>query len=381
MNISVLAGRRFAVSALFACVALVTGAPLCAKSGQNDKPDKKGGAGGVTAYSGQAVALRIDGVTHPVSGPIIVCDTGPLPAAGGLIEKAEADVNIASGALTIAQASAQVSGIGPVAAAESTLTGYRVEFVVADGGHTHRALIEADYIHAEVSASVGKKGAISLSSKVVIQGLKVNGQAIAVTGAANQRVDLPHEVGGYLIINEQASAGGTVDGDIGVSAIHFFVCHCIDGHIGFVNAGISPGGNPPPPEDGNCGKLTGGGWILGTPSGEKSTFGVSGGIRRGAYWGHLAYVDHGTKMKVKSTAVTGFRADPQNANGRIITYNVTINGAPGTATLRVVDNGEPGRNDIFDLTLSNGYKAAGDLGGSRKGGGNIQLHKCPPGWE
>jgi hypothetical protein len=49
--------------------------------------------------------------------------------------------------------------------------------------------------------------------------------------------------------------------------------------------------------------------------------------------------------------------------------------------VRLVDNGEPGRDDIFEITLSNGYHAAGDLGGAGSGGGNIQLHKCPTGWE
>ena len=347
--------------------------------GKNDK--NAGGAGASsTVYSGQAVALRIDGVTQPVSGPIIICDTGPLPSSGGFIQRHESNVNIASGALTLAEAAASVSGSGPQAAAESTLTDYRVEFVVDDGGHRHHALIQADFIHASVSASVDKKGVVSLQKHVVIQNLRVNGQVITVTGAPNQRVDLPPEVGGWLILNEQASVRGSGSGDIGVSAIHFYVCHCIEGHVGFVNAGIScSGGPPPPPED--CGKVTGGGWITGTPSGEKGTFGVSGGIRRGAFWGHLTYNDHGAKLKVQSTAVTGFQNDTASPNGRIIRYNVTINGAPGTATVRVVDNGEPGRNDIFEITLSTGYRAAGDLGGARPGGGNIQLHKCPPGWE
>ena len=59
------------------------------------------------------------------------------------------------------------------------------------------------------------------------------------------------------------------------------------------------------------------------------------------------------------------------------TYNVTIDAQPGTARVRVCDKGEPGRNDIFEIQLSNGYGAAGDLGGSHPGGGNIQLHKCP----
>jgi hypothetical protein len=311
---------------------------------------------------------------------IIVADTGPLPGSGGRLTASESNVNIANGALTIKEAFAQATGFGPEAAAESSLTDYRVEFVVADGDHTHRALIEADYIYGRVAASVGRDGRISQTSQVIIQGLKVNGVPIAVTGQPNQRVDLPREVGGWMILNEQATATSDGQSDIAVSPIHFYVCHCIEGHVGLVRAGLTHRGAPPPPEEGDCGKITGGGWITGTPSGAKGTFGMSGGIRRGEFWGHLTFQDHGTGMKVKSTAVTNFQDDLSDFNGRIITYAVTIDGAPGTATLRVVDNGEPGRNDIFDLSLSNGYRASGDLGGARPGGGNIQLHKCPPGW-
>ena len=81
-------------------------------------------------------------------------------------------------------------------------------------------------------------------------------------------------------------------------------------------------------------------------------------------------------MHVKATAVTGYALDPSDPDCRIIDYNVTIDGAPGTARVRACDKGEPGRNDIFQIQLSNGYSAGGDLGGSHPGGGNIQLHKC-----
>lgn len=379
MNSRPLGGGRVLAS-LFLCYAGLFGGTTIAAA-KNDQNKNKNGqpTATVTTYSAHATALRIDGVTQPVSGPIIIADTGPLPSSGGFIQKTESGVDIANGGLTIAEVEAVASGAGPQAAAESTLTKYHAEFVVTDGDHTHRAVIEADYIHAEVSATVDRKGVVALLSKVQIENLTVNGQAITVTGAPNQRVDLPPEVGGYLIINEQASAGGGSDGDIGVSAIHFFVCHCIEGHLGFVTAGITSEGKPTAPAD--CGKVTGGGWISGTPSGAKGTFGMSGGIRRGEYWGHLTYQDHGNGLKVKSTAVVGFRNDPADRNGRIIRYAVTINGEAGFADLRVVDNGEPGRDDIFDLTLSNGYRAAGDLGGPRPGGGNIQVHKCPPGWQ
>jgi hypothetical protein len=41
-----------------------------------------------------------------------------------------------------------------------------------------------------------------------------------------------------------------------------------------------------------------------------------------------------------------------------------------TYQVDVTDNGEPGKNDSFAITLSNGYSASGTLAG-----GNIQLHK------
>jgi hypothetical protein len=325
-------------------------------------------------YSGQAVALKIDGIVNPTAGQIVIADTGSLASTGGALSVSQSNINLHSGALTIDHASAQTSGIGPEAASESTLVDYHVEFISHDGLHV---TIDADYIHAEVSAAADKNGKVSVTSNVVVQGLKVNGQPVIVSGRPNQVVNIP-DAEARLVINEQASSEGKGSGDGAVSAIHFEVCECIEGNMGLVRAGISVSGKVPAPED--CGKVTGGGWITGTPSGDKGTFGMSGGIRQGAYWGHLTYIDHSTGLKVESTAVTGFENDPADADGRIITYAVTINGVAGTARLRVVDNGEPGRTDIFDLTLSTGYHAAGDLGGSRPGGGNIQLHKCPPGW-
>jgi hypothetical protein len=387
MNHSLLRGRRNFATLVALTGILCSSALLQAKPDKDDKGNNGNGNGNGTPtassflYSGQAIALKIDGVTKPVPGPIVLCDTGSLPVTGGHLQVSQSNFTYAGGALTIEHASAMTSGSGRQAFSASTLSGYRVEFIEDDDPNHHptRALIEADFISGEASAGVDASGKVVLAGKVVIQNLRVNGEPITVTGQPNQRVELPHGAGGYLILNEQVNSAGADRGDIVVSPIHFFVCHCIEGHVGLVRAGITAGSTPPPSDE-DCGKVTGGGWIIGTPSGEKGTFGMSGGIRRGEFWGHLQYNDHGTGMKVHSTAVTGFQFDSRDPNGRIINYNVTINGAPGTATLRVVDNGEPGRNDIFDLTLSTGYHAGGDLGGGRPGGGNIQVHKCPPGW-
>jgi len=115
--------------------------------------------------------------------------------------------------------------------------------------------------------------------------------------------------------------------------------------------------------------VTGGGWIKGSCS-DKATFGVSGGIKNGNFWGQLSYNDHCTNgVKVKSTSVTGYIV--VDAVTRQIEGIAKVNGQ-GSFTYKVVvsDNGEGGRNDTFSLELSNGYSASGTLTG-----GNIKLHK------
>jgi hypothetical protein len=136
---------------------------------------------------------------------------------------------------------------------------------------------------------------------------------------------------------------------------------------------------PPLPTPVECKDfVTGGGWIIGL-SGGKATFGATGGIKHGEFWGHLTYVDHysnGKKMmdmNVKGTSVTAYTV--VDAITRHIEGTAEINGKAGyTYKVDVKDSGEPGRDDTFSLWLSNGYAASGKLGG-----GNIQLHKdCRP---
>lgn len=134
------------------------------------------------------------------------------------------------------------------------------------------------------------------------------------------------------------------------------------------------GGGGVPPE--HCRDfVTGGGWIEGFFDAKshkecKATFGVSGGIKNGEFWGQLSYNDH-DGVKVKSTSVTDYIVI--DSVTRKIEGIAKINGKGSfTYTVVVVDNGEPGRNDSFSLNLSNGYSASGKLIG-----GNIQLHtKC-----
>jgi hypothetical protein len=327
------------------------------------------------SYSGQAVVINISDIHVPFSGSIVICDTGPLPSTGGFLEASVLSTNVADGALTLELAHATTSGDGPETRSATSMSDLFLLMHTAAGPAT----LTANYIASEAVASCRPNGQVDVSASVEIDGLVLNGEPITVTKKINQVIQFP---GGQIILNEQTSVVSGNSGEITVTPIRILLEGCMNGAFGQAHAGITCTNDvskpPPPPSD--CGKLTGGGWIVGTPSGEKANFGVSGGIRRGEFWGHLNYIDHGTGMHVRSTAVTGFIVDPNDPDCRIISYDVLIDDTAGTAVVRACDKGEPGRNDIFEITLSNGYTAGGDLGGDGPGGGNIQLHKCPPGW-
>ena len=333
-----------------------------------------GGQSTGVSYRGQATVINVTDIHQPFPGPIVICNAGPLPSAGGFLETSVTETNIANGALMFELAQASCSGEGPVTTSASSGQSLIVEIMATDGT---MSILRANLVAAEATASCRLNGGVDVSATVDIEGLVLNGEAIAVARKPNQVVNFH---GGQLIINEQTSSGSGSSGEITVTPLHVLVEGCMNGAFGSVRAGITCAAGSPPPPPAECGKLTGGGWIVGTPSGAKGNFAVGGGIRRGQFWGHLNYIDHGTGMHVHATETTGFTVDPADPDCRFISYNVTIDGAPGTADVRACDKGEPGRDDIFEITLSNGYHAGGDLGGNDPGGGNIQLHKCPPGW-
>src|SRR5882672_10564989 len=67
-----------------------------------------------------------------------------------------------------------------------------------------------------------------------------------------------------------------------------------------------------------CDFLTGGGFINTTAGGThelaKANFGVGGGCKHGfPTWGHLEYIDHGTKLNVHWTAITAYLAEGDGA--------------------------------------------------------------------
>jgi hypothetical protein len=229
---------------------------------------------------------------------------------------------------------------------------------------------------AQAQAECGSNGLV-LTTSSAVSGLTIDGLPVAVTGEANQVISLP---GGNIVLNAQLTSTNGQRGETTVAAIFLMLTNGLQGAIAYAEADIRCGSRIVVA----CDKITGGGFIHTTVvdtnvistnglPGAHASFGVSAGIKRGQFVGQLNYIDHGTGMHVKSTGVTGFTA--VDLVTRAVDFNVLIDGVEGTARVLLADNGEPGRNDIFDITLSTGYHAGGTLGG-----GNIQLHKCPPGW-
>ncbi len=308
----------------------------------------QGGSSPPVFFSGQATAAQatVLGITTVIS------EAGPLPSSGGAAEASLLQASV-PGLLTAEVLHAATIGQGDRSRSEASVA--NLSLTVA--GNT----LAADFLMSRAMAVCTSHGP-EVSGSSEIAALVINGQPIVVSGAPNQTIALPN---GQVIINEQSSTVQGTSGEITVNALHVIVNGVADVVIASAHADVSCAGKPVC--DGSD-FVTGGGWITGTPTGAKGTFGVAGGIKNGSFWGHLVYIDHGSNLKVKGTGVTAYVV--VDATTRRIVGTAEVNGQGGfTYQVDVADNGEPGRADTFTLHLSNGYIATGVLDG-----GNIQLH-------
>ena len=300
-----------------------------------------------TTFAGSATALR----ASTSLGSVATCSAGPLPPQGGAYSNAQLSASV-SGVASASVLHASTIGQGDRTRSQSSSASI---VILATG-----CRISAGFAISRAQAVCSATGVV-LSGEAQISDLIVNGQRIVVTGQANQTVWLPLGLG-RLVINERVTASGVIT----VRALRCVLRGQADVVISEARAGVVCGQS-------DCEHtgdfVTGGGWIVGTPSGEKGTFGVSGGIKNGSFWGHLTYIEHGAGgPRVKGTGVTNYVV--VDATTRRIEGDCEINGQAGYRySVEVSDNGEPGRDDVFRLRLSNGYQAGGTLGG-----GNIQLH-------
>jgi hypothetical protein len=318
-----------------------------------------------TTFSGRATVVsgRILGI------PITLVDTGPVDAAGGTLEthavcyagESECEVDLPN--LTGDTLSLQVLNATVVAQGDhSSATASVADLTLKVAGQT----VSAGFLQAQATAECSNGSAfIRAESNIAV--LVVNGQPVAVTGDVNQQVPLVDALGvrlGTIVLNEQLKDASGGDGDVTVSALRISITSAdTDVIIARAHADIHCG-QQFCPQDKDF--VTGGGFI----NDPKRNFAIAGGIKHGAFWGHLLYINHGTRMKVKGTGVTKY--DVTGETTRHIEGTCEANGQSCTYQADVTDAGEPGAGkDFLRLTLNNDKHVEAFLSG-----GNLQLHTC-----
>jgi hypothetical protein len=306
------------------------------------------------SFSGRSIGVNvIDGQSNPT-----FADTGELPPQGG---------ELSASADSVTQDSIQTDRVDSVTTGfdEQSESRASAENVIILSSTNNQ--ITADFV---TSSSVVTCDSVTGSSQ--INNLVVEGQSIQVTGEANQQVTLSD--GSTLIINEQTSTSNSIK----VNALHLITTTGQEVIVASVKSDINCGVIQPTTEQ--CTKVTGGGFIMGTESSGngKANFGFNA---RPDLNGHLNYLDHTTKLHVKSVGdLTDFQCVPAcpgsgndlaSEGARDFSGNAELNDGSDVAFhVCVEDNGEPGRGDWFHIDLSNGYSNEGFLEG-----GNIQVHK------
>jgi hypothetical protein len=212
--------------------------------------------------------------------------------------------------------------------------------------------ISASFLQAQASAQCSSGGAFIRAESDIAE-LIVNGQRIAVTGDVNQKVPIVDALGmtlGTVVINEQTADASGGNGDVTVSALHISIPAAdTDVIIARAHADIHCGQRFCP-QDKDF--VTGGGWI----ADPRRNFAIAGGIRQGAFWGHLLYINHETRMKVKGTGVTNYVVT--GSTTRHTEATCEVNGQFCTYQADVADGGKPAAGrDWLKLTLSNGEHA------------------------
>jgi hypothetical protein len=109
------------------------------------------------------------------------------------------------------------------------------------------------------------------------------------------------------------------------------------------------------------GHVTGGGQVA-----PHVTFALTAKSDRKGVKGSCLVVDPSTGTVVVCLDVTSL---VQVGNGATLFGNALVDGVRTTYRIDVVDNGEPGRNDVFSIQTGTGYTAGGVL--TR---GNVQVH-------
>jgi hypothetical protein len=309
-------------------------------------------------YGGSATGAA---VTVPATGTVIRAASGTISISGG---GAEASLPVgdipgsATGGVVSLAAGTVHSAIVGIDATRGEASMGNVALTVSGNQ------ISTDFLMARAAASCGPAAAASSE----LGSLVINGQAITVTGAANQTVALPN---GTAIINKQTSTLNGTSAELVVDALYITTQDNITHQqlaevvLATADSKIDCAGGA----QANASFGTGGGWIPGADGGH-ATFGVVGGSDDGTPKSHVEFHDqNGHRMHSTTEFVDNSEPCVTTIFG---SADITIQGVQSTGSynIRIEDHGEPGKNRDF-LTISFGvdYVNQGYLGG-----GNIQKH-------
>jgi len=250
-------------------------------------------------------------------------------------------------------------------------------------------VLGATVLQSNAKASCNTEtGNVELSGSSYIAQLRINNTAITIL-PDNQQQSVVVPGVAEILINEQQTSTGAGSGSITVNALHVKLLGGLDPLlkgdiiISRSTAGVSGCEKAPPPPTG-CGKpkqppcpppppppacpvkdfVTGGGWIVDS-EGDRVSFAVHGGVNSDGTFrnGGLNIVDHGDDGHRSSKNLTGYGITGPTT--RRLDFDI--------GTVKVDDQGEPGTNDKWQFTGTDGYSATSADG--RISGGNIQLHR------
>lgn len=335
-----------------------------------------------TSFSGEATVIQAN-VTPPLLSPIGVTlvPTGPVSPTGGALDETLLTLSISKDqTASLLALDAEVGHASTVAQGKQSRSQATVANVNLDvAGNA----IQATFLQALATAVCDAAAGAIATGSAVVSDLVINGTPYGVGTQPNQTiVDIPAL---RVVANEQNTAANGTSSEITVNALHVTAYAVnVDGSRGAPLADVIIASAH---ADIHCGQCTdegdnfttGGGWITaGAPPAERKHFAVGGGYKNGLPWGHLTYSDKAVGLRIKGTAVISYVSAP-TATGTLSTIEgkgEDQDGNPVEYTVHAADNGEPGDNDTFDITVKRvgapDYVSAGTLGG-----GNIQFHGKP----
>jgi hypothetical protein len=323
-----------------------------------------------TSFSGDATAAKGKIGTTPFE-----VDHLSLPSTGGTLELTDLEVkaipggcvgNCGDGGQT--QLSTNGSGLSSLSTAEVG------DFKVVIGGHSIIVNFSSSSASASCPASMGD--ASQTSSFGYVASVLIDESYSSTTdfpGGITDHQTFPVGVDGTVSVNQVASNTTTAaSGDITLNAIQIDMANGDQIVVGSSHAGVTCSKAPTGGGGGNggCpGKVTGGGVFM--LNNQRQSFGFVAGTKKdGTSFGNFNYVNHGNGDHLQGSVASVMIDNTVSPPMATVTGTLKTGGA---YTLVVVDAGEPGRADTFNLT-SGPVNTGGPIALDPRGG-NIQIHK------